>query len=244
MVKLKSSLQIADDLSALGIRPGDTLFIHSSFKSLGDMQGGAGAIIDALHQAVGEQGTLLMPSFNLVPHAQRASTWNIQSTSATTGYLTEYFRQMEGTLRSDHYSHSVAARGAGAQAYIQDHLQKEGCRSPWDFEPWGRTYGSGSPFHKAYTQGGRQLMLGVDYHSYTFIHFIEVLYWNRRLMTDSEAKYFWLNRDALGAYWDEQGRVQSGCVGQADCKLFDLRDFVDTLLDAVIRDPLPWRKVD
>lgn len=241
---LQSSLHIAEDLTALGIKPGDTLFIHSSYKSVGQVQGGPAAIIDALGQAVGPAGTLLMPSFNLVPHAQRASSWQIDATPSTVGYLTEFFRTMPGTMRSDHYSHSVAARGAGAEAYVKDHLRKEGYVSPWDLSPWGRTYGDGSPFFKAYHQGGRQLMLGVDYHSSTFIHFVEVLYWNQRLAADPEAKYFWLNRDALGAYWETQGRVLNARVGQAACRLFDLRDFVDTLLDAVVKEPLPWRKVD
>lgn len=241
---MQTSAQLRSDLQTLGVESGDVLFIHSSYKSVGSVQDGAAGIVSALEQAVGEQGTILMPSFNLVSHTQRAQTWQIETTPATTGYLTDFFRQMPGTVRSDHYSHSVAARGAKASQYIKDHLQTLGNRSPWDKEPWGRTYGDGSPFTKMYAQGGRQLMLGVDYHTTTFVHFVEVLYWNQRLATDPDAKYFWLNRDALGAYWDEQGRVQRGLVGQADCRLFALRDFVDTLLDLVTENPLPWRKVD
>lgn len=236
--------QLTAGFATLGVKQGDVLFIHSSYKSVGSVERGAAGIIDALQLAVGPTGTLLMPSFNLVAHALRAETWQIASTPATTGYLTEYFRLMPNVVRSDHYSHSVAALGAEANAYTKDHLQMDGFRSPWDQEPWGRTYGSGSPFAKLYERGGRQLMLGVDYHSSTFIHFVEVLYWNRRLASDPEAKYFWLNRDALGGYWDEWSTVERGRVGQADCRLFDLRDFVDTLLDVVAGDPLPWRKMD
>lgn len=244
MSKPISTDQLAADLATLGVKSGDVLFIHSSFKSFGPVQDGAAGVVDALKQAVGPAGMLLMPSFNLVPLAQRADSWQIGTTPATTGYLTEFFRQMPQVVRSDHYSHSVAALGKDAEAYTCDHLQKLGNRSPWDKDPWGKAYGVGSPMNKAYEQGGRVLMLGVDYHTATYVHFVEVLYWNSRLQADPQAKYFWLNREALGAYWDAQGRVKRGMVGQAQCRLFEVRDFVDCLLDVVSQDPLPWRKLD
>lgn len=245
---MQSVTQLEADLKALGVTAGDVLFVHSSFKSLGEVQGGAGGVVDALTQAVGPTGTLLMPSFNLVAHDKRADTWQIDSTPSTVGYLTEYFRTMPRVERWDHYSHSVAAMGAAAHDYVKDGCVDEGSQegmcSPWDKLPWGRTYGNGSPFAKAYERDGKLLMLGVDYHSSTFVHFVEVVYWNQRLASDAEAKYFWLNRDALGAWWDAQGRHSRGKVGQADCRLFSIREYVDALLDVVSRDPLPWRKVD
>lgn len=236
--------QLVNDLQTLGVATGDALFIHASYKSLGPVENGAADVIDALQQAVGSQGTLLMPSFNLVPHAQRAATWNIQTTPATTGYLTEFFRTRQGTVRSDHYSHSVAASGALATHYTQDHLNPQGLRSPWDKAPWGSTYGQHSPFHKAYTDNARLLFIGIDHYNSTFMHFVEVLYWNKRLQHDPDAKYFWLDRRALGQWWESQHHSHRGRVGQADCSLFSIRDYVDAILALVEQDPLPWRKTD
>ena len=80
-----------------------------------------------------------MPSFNLLPtREERADSWDINKTPSTVGWLTEYFRQMDETYRSDHYSHSVAARGCDAKAFVADHLSSEGYKSPWDYSPWER----------------------------------------------------------------------------------------------------------
>lgn len=160
------------NLRDLGVESGDILFIHSSFKSIASVEGGAETVVSALEDAVGPEGLILMPSFNLVGSDKRAKTWNIETTPSTVGWLTEFFRRMPGTYRSDHYSHSVAARGKGAKDFVAGHLNREGYKSPWDQEPWGKTYGSHSPMYKAYQSDGKILMLGVDYNSSTYIHFV------------------------------------------------------------------------
>ena len=50
---------LTHDLKNLGVELGDTLFIHSSFKSLGPVEGGAGTVVGALEDAVGREGTHL-----------------------------------------------------------------------------------------------------------------------------------------------------------------------------------------
>lgn len=226
---------LAGDLTALGVRPGDILFVHSSFKSLGEVEGGAGAVVGALMDALGERGLLLMPSFNLVDRDDRAKTWDPQTTPSTVGWITEYFRRMPGTVRSDHYSHSVAARGHRAEEFVDGTHGQEGMDSPWDREPWGKTYGTESPMYRAYEEGGKLLMLGVDYHSSTYVHLVEVMFWNRRREKTPQAQYTWLDRDKLGEWWDRNGRLSRGKVGDADCRLFSIRDYVDTLLQEVRR---------
>ena len=188
------------DLRNLGIEAGDTIFIHSSFRSIGPVIGGAGTVIEAFKDVVGSEGLILMPSFNLVE--KRAETWDIETTPSTVGWLTEFFRQMDGTFRSDHYSHSVASFGKKASDFVADHLSQEGYWSPWDLQPWGRTYGFHSPMYRAYQNGGKLLMLGVDYQSSTYVHFVEVIYWNRKLATNSNSSYVALDRSSLGQFWD------------------------------------------
>lgn len=221
------------DLQKLGVLAGDTLFVHSSFKSLGPVEGGAGTVVSALEEVLGPQGLLLMPSFNLVERDLRAKTWDLASTPSTVGWLTEYFRSMPGTCRSDHYSHAVAARGNGAQAFVADHLVSEGLESPWDLAPWGRTYGTHSPMYRAYERGGKVLMLGVDYSSSTYIHLVEVMYWEQVRRRDPEAPYPGLERPPLGAWWDANGRLARGKAGEAACRLFLIHEYVDGLLDYV-----------
>ena len=231
---------LAQHLSNLGVETGDVLFIHSSFRSLGPVEGGAGTVVAALEGVVGEEGLILMPSFNLVERESRAKTWNIRTTPSTVGWLTEHFRRMQGTYRSDHYSHSVAARGKGSRAFVADHLSRDGYASPWDLEPWGKTFGTRSPMYKAYGADGKLLMLGVDYESSTYIHLVEVLYWHGRLKRDPAAGYKWLKRPVLGAFWDASGNLRWGCIGSADCRLFSIREYVDSLLHEVRRNPEPY----
>ncbi len=233
--------KLIQDLTHLGIENGDTLFIHSSFKSLGPVAGGAGTVISALAAAVGRDGLILMPSFSLLPsREERIASWNIGKTRSTVGWLTEFFRQMSDTYRSNHYSHAIAARGKDAQAFVADHLRREGYDSPWDQPPWGKTYGTHSPMFRAYKANAKLLMLGVDYESSTYVHFVEVKHWNKRLAEDPEAEYIRLKRSELGAFWDEVGRLRQEPVGDATCRLFRIKDYVDTLLGEVERNPEPY----
>ena len=237
--------ELVDDLRALGAQAGEILFVHSSFKSLGHVQGGAGAVITALEDAIGPEGLLLMPSFNLLESRElRVKAWNVETAPSTVGWLTEYFRRMPGTYRSDHYSHSVAARGEGAREFVSSHRCREGLRSPWDREPWGKTFGTHSPMFKAYREGGRLLMLGVDYESSTYRHLVESICWNSWLERDRKAVFHALRWNLLGDFWDRKGNLRRGLVGDADCRLFSIRKFVDTLAGEACSDldhPL-WRK--
>ena len=233
--------RLTQDFTNLGIEKSDTLFIHSSFKSLGPVDGGAGTVISALEDAVGQDGLILMPTFSLLPsREERIASWNINKTPSTVGWLTEFFRQMSGTYRSDHYSHSIAARGKGAKGFVADHLRREGYESPWDEYPWGKTYGIHSPMVRAYKTDAKLFMLGVDYESSTYIHFVEVIHWNNRLIEDPEAEYIRLKRRELGAFWEALGRLKQGTVGDADCRLFQVKGYVDTLLAALERNPEPY----
>ncbi|MHC4886067.1 MAG: AAC(3) family N-acetyltransferase, partial [Planctomycetota bacterium] len=153
--------KLVQDLHALGVEPGDLLFVHASYKSVGPVEGKAAGIVQALEDAIGPEGTLLMPSFNLVggEMAERAACWDIETTPSTVGWLTEYFRQMEGTIWSDHYSHSVAARGKDAECFVNGHREKAGMVSPWDRAPWGRTFGDHSPMIRAMEHPGAKILM-------------------------------------------------------------------------------------
>lgn len=241
-----TSETLTADMRALGIGPGDTLFIHASYKSLGPVAGGAGTIIAAIENAVGSDGLIMMPSFNLAgSQEERAARWDIASTPSTVGWLTECFRTMDRTVRSDHYSHSVAARGRDAAWIVDGHRETGGMQSPWDLEPWGATYGDQSPMVRAYTrENSKILMLGVNYDSSTYQHMVEVMDWHVRRQHDPDALFYtYKPREKLGAFWEQQGRFRRGNIGQADCRLFAIRDYVDTLLAEVQRDPAlycPW----
>ena len=53
---------LASQLGSLGVGPGQTLLVHSSLRALGWTCGGAQAVILGLLEAVGPQGTIVMPA--------------------------------------------------------------------------------------------------------------------------------------------------------------------------------------
>ena len=56
--------KIHSDLNDLGIKKDDIIFVHSSFKSLGAIEGGAKTFIDALVSYFEKDGTLVFPAFS------------------------------------------------------------------------------------------------------------------------------------------------------------------------------------
>src|SRR5690554_1946837 len=53
---------IAEDLRRLGMKPGMDVLVHSSLSSLGWVNGGSVAVIQALMDVVAPAGTLVMPT--------------------------------------------------------------------------------------------------------------------------------------------------------------------------------------
>ena len=57
-----STESLAADLRRLGVEAGVTVMIHSSLSSLGWVAGGAHAVVLALLDGVGHEGTLMLPA--------------------------------------------------------------------------------------------------------------------------------------------------------------------------------------
>ena len=224
------SADLVAALRDIGLAEGDSVFVHSSFKSLGSIKGGALTVIRALEATVGPSGHVLMPSFHLIARSKRAEMWNHETSPASTGWLTEFFRTLQGTLRSDHYSHSVAVRGPNAADWVSGDRPEQGFASPWDLDLWMRTFGVNSPIYKCYTENSKVLLLGANYDSLTFLNLVEVLDWNKRLEENPGAEFRVIDRDIVGAICDAGGKVRFGTVGLAHCRVFSARELIDDLL--------------
>lgn len=60
--KIVLKQNILDALSAVGMRVGQTVMVHCSLSALGYVCGGSQPVIEALLQAMGETGTIMMPT--------------------------------------------------------------------------------------------------------------------------------------------------------------------------------------
>jgi len=166
-----TALDIQNAVCACGVEPGDILLVHSSFKSLGPVDGGAETVISGLLDAVGAEGTLVLPTFCQKEFEHAYETWHLDKHSDV-GYLTNYFRKREGSIRSDQATHSVAACGKKAAWLTQTHGHTHK-----RFGNMGDTpFSADSPWEKMYQENAKILLLGVGPMSITFRHYAEYLY--------------------------------------------------------------------
>ncbi len=152
---------LVNDLKNLGIRKGDNLLVHASFKSLGKVDGGPETVISSLIESIGENGTLLMPALSYETVTESQAVFKVNETPSCVGALTEYFRKRPGTLRSLHPTHSISAYGKKANFFTKDHEQ--------DSTP----VGPNSPLSKLRDEHGKILFIGCGLRPNTSMHGIE-----------------------------------------------------------------------
>ena len=130
--------------------------VHASLRSIGTIDGGADAVIEALVEVVGDRGTVAMPSFHYTRPLPEPY-FDVRTTPGKTGMLTEVFRRRPGVRRSVHPTHAVSALGPRADEFLDGHLSCE-------------AVGKGSPLDRIAQAGGYVLLIGVSHVSNTTIH--------------------------------------------------------------------------
>jgi len=171
--------RLADDLRRLGVVEGSTVLVHSSMSRLGWVVGGAEAVVLALEDAVGTEGTLVMPAYSM--NAPEPALWSDPpvpeswwptirdewppfdpdlSPAIRLGTIAETFRHQRGTQRSLHPNHSFCARGPNAARLLSGHALDE-------------SMGERSPLARLYDLDGEVLLLGVDHSSNSSLHLAE-----------------------------------------------------------------------
>lgn len=233
--------------------------VHASLRRIGLArtsfgEGGAELLLDALEEAVGQAGTLIMtlgtayaqdwvnlraPEFRA---ALLAGSEPLDPAAAPAmadvGWLAESFRRRPGTILSDNPSGRFGARGARAVELLEA-------------QPWHDYYGPGSPLQKLCDWGGRILRLGANPDTVTALHYAEYVAriptkrrtrWDYLLAAPAGPRHVWIEclDDSEGiAAWDGEdyfavilkaylaaGRARRGRVGAADSELIEAADLV------------------
>ena len=235
---------------ALGLVRGDTVLIHSSFKSFGYVEGGAEAVIGGFRDAIGEDGTLVFPTLCQQDWEHVYENWHLDAPSDV-GYLTNYFRKLPGAKRSDQATHSVAAQGPKAEYLTCTHGQT-GKR----YGVYGDTpFAADSPWEKMYDMGAKVVFLGVGIRYCTFRHYAEYRFVEQCLEKAKETAEYAQLKDRVQCYgkqredavWphteneyvlpflEKSGKVSRIRCGNAELLAVSARVFVDqtlALLDA------------
>lgn len=103
-------------ISACGIKTGDTIMVHSSWRKFYNFDGTPKDVIEVLDGLVGKNGTILMPCYGADIYY-----FDVDNTPSNAGVLSEVFRKFPQTKRSKCTHFSVAARGKLANYLIESH---------------------------------------------------------------------------------------------------------------------------
>lgn len=167
------------DLAPLPLR-GRIVLVHSGYKALGAVRGGPEAVVAALIDAVGPDGTLMAPAFttDLVdpatwptpPTAERRDELlrtippfdPTSSAPYKMGAVAAALWRTPGAVRSHHPVTSWVALGRDAHALTAEH-------------PLDDPEGPESPIGRAWKRDAVVLLAGVDHDANTTIHLAESL---------------------------------------------------------------------
>ncbi|OBR64124.1 AAC(3) family N-acetyltransferase [Paenibacillus oryzae] len=151
---------LLNQLKQLGIREDGTLLVHSSMKSIGEVEGGADTVLDAFTEYMAK-GLLVLPTHTWSYINGSNPKFDVEKSEVCVGILPELFRKRPGVVRSWHPTHSVAALGQDALEFTSsDHLFDTPCAR-------------GSAWGKLLDRKATILLVGVDLKRNTFIHGIE-----------------------------------------------------------------------
>ncbi|TVP91036.1 AAC(3) family N-acetyltransferase [Alkalibacterium sp.] len=240
-----SKKDLLNQLEALNIDREGTLLVHSSYKSMGDIEGGPATVLDALSEFM-KNGLLVLPTHTWEYINKDNPVFDVKESPSNVGVLTELFRKREGVVRSEHPTHSVAALGKEAKSFTEGEYQfSTACARE---SVWG----------KLVDRQAQILMLGVDLTKCTFIHGIEE--WMEvpnRLSETPETLYSILHTgkkveiptyrhsgpDWSERFWkvdeilDEEGAQIKGQLGDAMVRLVDAAQTNDVLSELLQKNP-------
>ena len=240
--------RLVADLRELGVPSGATVMVHTSLRSLGWVVGGAQAVLAALRDAVGPDGTLVMPtqSWQLCDPAFLAETppswWPTirehlpfydppTSPSQAMGAVAELFRTLPGAVRSPHPHRSISAAGPQAVRITARH-------------PLDSPAGEESPLGVLVELDAWVLLLGVSAAKTTALHLAEhrADYPGKRTIGNGAAICVdgvrqWVSWQELevhdddfvavtDAFADDTGLVRRHPVGAAQASLLPMRPLV------------------
>ena len=101
--------QLKKQLENMGLTGNETILIHSSMKSIGEVAGGADTVLDAWIEYFGH-GLLLLPTHTWKNINSDSPVYNPKETPSCVGLLTNMFLKRDGVIRSLHPTHSKIGR--------------------------------------------------------------------------------------------------------------------------------------
>jgi aminoglycoside 3-N-acetyltransferase len=227
---------VADQLSRLGVRRGAVLLVHASFRRVRPVESGPAGLIRALRAALGEAGTLVMPTMtDGVGEFDPAAT-----PTDGMGITAETFWRLPGVARSTHPGGSFAAEGPHAVFVCQP-------------QPLSPPHGPDSPVGRVHELDGQVLLLGVGHSENTTLHLAEAMAdvpysvshpctarvgGVLRTVMIAETDHCCQGFNQMDEWLRARGLQREGPMGHAAARLCESRDLVDVAVEHLRRDPL------
>jgi aminoglycoside 3-N-acetyltransferase len=237
---------LLNNLKEIGIQNNDVLLVHSSLSRIGFLEDGPKTLVDALIEAVGPAGHILMPTspnnVYQLNYIRETPFFDVLNTPSKTGKTTEYFRNLPTTVRSLHPTEPVSVLGPRADYFVKDHFAQ--------LTP----YNENSPFFKVSKEGGKILYIGVSLSmAGTNLHTLEdavdfkfpvyhTEIFDFKVIDDKGKKHSvqtkvhdpnWSKKrkcDDLIPLFEEQGALKKVKIGQAESLLVDAGKFLDVMI--------------
>ncbi|GEK91920.1 AAC(3) family N-acetyltransferase [Alkalibacterium kapii] len=242
---MHTKVSLINDLKKLDINSKGTLLVHSSFKSIGEVEGGPDTVLDSLSTYM-KEGLLVLPTHTWEYIDKDNPVFDVLQSPSNVGMLTERFRKRESVYRSEHPTHSVAALGKDAKEFTEGEYKHD--------TPCAR----GSVWGKLLDRSAQILLIGVDLTKNTFIHGVEewvntpgrikdthvdlysVLYSgekvrvpSRRHAGSSSSDHYWKVEEILL----EEGAMRKGAFGDAIVRLLDAEKTALLLSELLVKNP-------
>lgn len=253
--------QIVEDLRKLGLKAGDVVLVHSAVSKIGWVVGKQVTVIEALLEVLGEEGTLVMPSFSgdssdpinwknpPVPENwieiihNHMPAFDARTTPTRgMGCIADAYWHYPGVKRSNHPHVSFSARGKLRDMLISEHPLTPG-------------FGKQSPLYKLYENDAKVLLLGVSYGNCTCIHLAEMLQEKPRMEHNGapvlvDNKRQWVAFDEIayddsdfeqvGSDFEKEHSVTKGNIGLAPSILLNMREITDFSVTWIKNNRKDW----
>jgi len=176
-------------LKDMGLTGSEAIMVHSSMKSIGEVDGGADTVVDAFMEFF-KDGLFMTPTHTWAQMSKEYSVFDRETEPACVGIIPNIFMKREGVVRSLHPTHSIAAFGKDAEEYIKG---EENATSPCP---------PGGCWDRLREMDAKILLLGVTHTRNTYIHSVDEVMGIEDRLTDEPTLMHIVMPD--GSYKDVQ----------------------------------------
>lgn len=152
--------QLKAQLAEMGLKPTDTVLIHTSLRAVGPVENGADGVIDAFCEYLSD-GLFLVPTHTWGTVSPANPVYDVRTEKPCIGTLPTVAAFRKDGVRSMNATHSIWAHGARAEEFLAGEESVYNGTAPQSC--WGRLR----------FENAKILLIGVGNERNTYIHAVE-----------------------------------------------------------------------